>query len=193
LPHSFSLLFIASGVLFITMRGFSESFVLQSGDGLVLLASFIWAAGGLIFRKFLHSVPVSTVVFTRSLIAVWGIALTFLFSPASVVLAQAQFLTPDLLVTLLAFAFLSRFLTVFFFYQSLDRLPVATVSVFSNFAVVGSILFASWYLGEPLRLYQIIGASLILTGTVLLEVFNGFHPSHEHRVAHLMQKHAHRA
>jgi drug/metabolite transporter (DMT)-like permease len=193
LSHSFSLLFIGAGVLCIALRGFTESVVLRPGDMLILLSSLIWAGSGLLFRKFLHDVPVSTVVLTRAVIAVWGISLSFLFSPAGAVIAQAQSLTPDLLVTLLAFAFLSRFLTVFCFYQSLDRLPVSTVSVFNNFAVIGSIAFAFWYLGEPLQTHQAVGAALILTGTILLEALNGYHPTHEHRISHLVQKHMHRA
>jgi drug/metabolite transporter (DMT)-like permease len=52
--------------------------------------------------------------------------------------------------------------------------------------VIGSIIFAAWYLGESLTMYHIIGGVFILAGGLALEII-GIHPTEKHLEDHLTQ------
>jgi len=190
--HIFSLCAIALGIIFISFRGFTSSLTLQHGDALLILASLSYAFGDLVFRRFLAEIPTHTIILGRSIVAITGLTIIAFFLHISP-LQEASTLPISLLPVLLGFAFVSRLLNIFCFYQSLERLPVSTVSTLSNLTVISAIAFAAWFLGEPIYAYQLVGGTFILFGTAMLELVGEHHPSEEHQIAHLRQRQVQRA
>lgn len=188
--HIVSLCIMALGIIVLSLRGFSEEFRLYPGDALLILSSLSYSVGDLLFRKELHAFDTSAIVLVRSAVAMAGCVLVALLAPASIV-AEVRAFPIALLPILFGFAFFSRFINILCFYQTIDRLPVSTVSVLSNLSILFSVAFASWFLAEPILSYQILGGGLIIAGAVILEVA-GRHPTEAHHIAHLRQRHAHR-
>ena len=192
LRHIIANAFIIAGILCIALRGFTEGLTLYPGDILVLLSSFFFGLGDIIFRKYLHKVHTTVIVLGRSAIAIIGVLFFSSLVPSAGTLAEVRSLPWEFLGILLGFGFISRFLNVFCFYQALDRLPVGTLSVFSNLTVISSMTFAHLFLKETIHAYQFTGGALIIFGAVLLELLNGRFHSEELHASQLEQSHAHR-
>ncbi|MDD4319804.1 MAG: DMT family transporter [Candidatus Peribacteraceae bacterium] len=189
--HYLSIAAIAFGIVFIAFRGFTEQLSFQRSDLLLILASFTFSVGSLVFRRYLHEVPSHTVILSRSLVALVGLLFVSFFLP-SPFLRETQALHPGLFPTLLGFVLISRLLSLSCFYKALDHLPVSSISLFSNLHIITSILFTHWFLGEPVFGYQVAGGAFIIFGAVLLELTGRHHPSPQHQEAHLEQRHSHR-
>lgn len=160
-----------------------ETFSLRTGDLLVLTATLTFTVGNILFRKHLSDLPTEVAILFRTgmAIAVF-LLLAILLAPS--LLAEVGAFPLALLPTLLAFGFVSRFLNLFSFYEAIERLPVTTVSLFSSLSIVVGVLFAHWYLGEPILWYHLVGGAFILGGAFLIQ-FVGIHPTEEHARRHL--------
>jgi drug/metabolite transporter (DMT)-like permease len=177
---------IVLGIIVIALRGLTEGFVLQRGDFLILFGSVIFASGGIVFRRFLSMLEPQVVILVRSFVAVGAFTVLSPFFEHPFV-AETTSLSLALIPALLGFAFISRFLNLFGFYVSIERLPVATVSFFSSLIIIAGPVFAHFYLGEDLLWYHFVGGALIVAGTVLLESF-GLHATKEHHRRHLKHR-----
>lgn len=187
--HMLSGLTIGTGIVSISLRGFQDGIALQPGDLLILLATFSYAAGNIIFRKYLQHIDPHVALFVRSSTAILTF---FLLSPfiEHPFIAEAVRFPAALLPALIGFGFLSRFLNSFSFYVAIDRLSVTTVSLVSTLETIGSALFAALYLRESLHWYHLFGGTLIVLGTILIEYIGAqrigiaiTHPLHN-RLAH---------
>ena len=187
--HIMSAAVMVLGMLTIVFRGFTEGLTLQVGDGLLVASSATFAFGSIFFRKHLKRCEPHVVLFGRSIVA---ITCFFLASPFTQhpLISELKNLPVQVIPTLLAFGFLSRFLNIFSFYQSLDRLPVTIVSLFLNSSVVVAIGLAAFMLGEPLHAWHIAGGALIILGSILLEI-RGLHSTEKHLERHLRHKNGH--
>ncbi|MDO8649306.1 MAG: DMT family transporter [Candidatus Peregrinibacteria bacterium] len=174
-----------SGIIFVAFRGFSVSITLQWGDALILLASVVFASGSIIFKRFLHDVPVQVVTVLRSVVAVSAF---FFVSPfiTHPLVEEIRTFPLELLPALLGFAFIARFLLLISFYEAVDRIPVATVSLASTMNIVGGTLFAHFYLGEQFAWYHMFGGGLIALGVLLLQLI-GVHATPEEHERHIRQ------
>jgi len=181
---------ILFGVLVITFRGFTEGFTFYRGDFMLILSSLTYAAGDLIFRKYLHDMHAHLVVLLRALIviATFPVILYFTGHPLNDEIASFPL---ELIGVLIGFTFISRYLNIMCFYQALDKLPVTTFSLSSNLSILTATAFAAWYLKEPVHLYHVVGGAFIVGGLILLERI-GAHPSPKHHEAHLRQRNAQR-
>lgn len=185
--HIAAIIAIFAGILTVSFRGFTEVFALRSGDILIIIATFCYGSSNIIFRKYLSSkVEPHLVLFTRSCAA---IATFFLISPfiehpfISEIMAFPLLLLP----ALFAFGFISRFLNSVMYYEAIDRLPVATVSLVSSLDIIGITFFAYLFLGETVHWYHYLGGAFLILGNVLLELL-GTHPTEEHLEQHLKQR-----
>jgi drug/metabolite transporter (DMT)-like permease len=185
--HFVSMTAILIGLVIISFRGFTVGLTLQRGDLFLILASFSYSIGDLLFRKYLHETPTEVIIFSRAIIAMTGFVILSAVWPQPII-AEIKAFPLELVWILLAFAFISRFLNITFFYQSLDRLPVATVSLFSNLSIIFAIIFANWFLNESIYGYQVFGGAFIILGTLLLEAVGSHHPSPAHHEAHLRHR-----
>lgn len=178
---------ILAGIVTIALEGFTAGLRLHLGDAFIILAALSFSIGSITFRTYLrHSHPQVAMV-TRALTA---IMVFFLLSPfrEHPFIVEVESFPWMLLPVLLGFGFISKFLNVFALYQSLERLPVSTVSLFGSLAVIVSVLFSHWYLGEPVFAYHLAGGALIIAGTVILEIVGL-----NHTPEHLKQRVHHRA
>ena len=186
LMHFVSTMAIVLGIATICLHGFTDGLTLQTGDALLLLASLCFATGSIVFRKFLHGTDPQLVVFMRSTVPIISF---FFFAPffPSPLLHEISTLSFVLVGALLAFGFISRFLNTFTFYEAIDRLPVSTVSLFSNLTMIVAIGLASAILGEAILFYHILGGALIIFGTLLLEL-RGMHENDDQLESHLTER-----
>lgn len=180
-------LVILLGLLFVTLKGFSETISLNPGDLFIILACICYGIGGTIIRKKLNHVDPEVIIFARSASA---ISLFFLISPfiKHPFISEITSFPFVLIPVLLAYGFISRFLLVFSFYESLKHLPVATTSLLSTMVVGTALLFAHFYLGEPIHWYQAIGALFIIIGAVIVQS-SGLYKLEKHLTHHWMSHH----
>jgi len=183
--HVAAIASVLSGIIIISLHGFTEGLSLRLGDVLVICSVVCYAAGNITFRSKLHGIEPHVALLSRSLTAV---TVFFLVSPfiEHPFISEVMNFPPMLIPTLIGFAFVSRFLNSITYYVALDRIPVPTVSLVSSLDIIGSTLFAFIYLNEPIMWYHYLGGAFIVLGNVLLELL-GTHPSKEHLESHLKQ------
>jgi len=179
--HQASIVAIFVGLVIIGLKGFTEPLTFQSGDLLIVLASLCFGSGGVLFRLFLTKVPVELVVLSRSSVAIVTFILLSPFMQNPLIMEISMF-PSALVIALVGFAFISRFLNLMSFYVAIDHLPVSTVSMFATLTIIGSLAFAHFYLGEGVEWYHVLGGACIIAGTLILEVVGApsAHKSHQH-------------
>ncbi len=187
LMHFVSTLSIVLGITTICLHGFTDGLTFQIGDALLLLSSFSFATGSIVFRKYLHGTDPQLAVFMRSVVPV---AMFFLIAPffPSPLLHDVSTLSLTLIGALFAFGLISRFLNTFTFYESIDRLPVSTVSLFSNLTMIVAIGLAHAILGENIEFYHVLGGALIVLGTILIELRGAHAATEEQLESHLTER-----
>src|SRR3989344_4024519 len=180
---------ILLGIVLVALRRFADTLTLQIGDILIILSALGFSIVSIILKKWLHAVAPEVVVLCRSGIA---ILLFFLLSPFTEHTLTNEFMNLPLrlIPVLIGFGFISRFLSILSFYVTIEHLKVSTIAFFSPLTMIGSILFAYWYLGEPVHIYHFIGGGMILIGILLIHV-TGMPANEEHAKAHLKQHHRH--
>ena len=181
--HAMSILTIVFGLVVIVLKGFSESFEPQMGDAFLVLACASYGIGSIIFRKYLHHGEPQIVMLFRSLTAVAVFIAASPFLSHSLV-AEITAFPLQAVPLLIGFAFVSRFLAVFSFYEAMDHLPLSTVSLSMNFPLIGSVAFGAWFYAEPILPYHLVGGALIIAGALALEIA-GIHGSDRHLQQHL--------
>lgn len=184
--HHAAIFTIMAGTIVISLRGFTEGLSLQLGDILVIASSLGYASGSIYYRKHLSHIEPHVALLMRSMTAI----LTFFaVSPflSHPFISEVISFPVALIPALLGFGFIGRFLNSVTYYQAIDRLELTTVSLVGSLGIVGSILFAYIYLGEPIAWYHYLGGAFIILGTILLEVI-GAHPDEEHLEMHLKQR-----
>lgn len=157
------------GVVVVALRGFSQGFSVQSGDILVLAGALMYATGSVVFKKKLHTLHPEIVLFVRGLTAITFFFLISPFVDFNIVSEVRAF--PFVLIgALLGYGFISRFMYLFTYYEAVERLPIHTISIALPLISVGSILFSHIVLGEVIAWFHVIGAALIIGGTVLMQM-----------------------
>lgn len=185
--HIVGALCVLFGVVIVTLRGFTEAITLARGDGYILLAAAFYAFGGILYKKKLHAVEPEITIFCRTCTALAVFFLTAPFMPSTLV-DELQHLPSTLIVALVGYGFLARFLNLFSFYEAIDRLPVRTVSLLLNLGLILSIGFAHVYLGASILPFHIAGAGFILIGSVFMEI-ESITKQEWHCAAHMKHKH----
>jgi len=174
---------ILLGVLTVALRGFSNGIVLQSGDVLIFLSSVAFASGSTILRKYLYQLEPQVIICARSFAA---IGLFFTLEPfvRETFGEELMNLPESLILALFGFGFISRFMSNFGFYEAVERLPIATVSLTATLSIVGSMIFVNLYLGSPVHIYQMIGGGLIVIGALVIQIV-GLHKNEKHLSIHM--------
>jgi len=155
---------------------------------LILLGAMTAAVGSVIFRKYLKRVHPEIVLFTRGLIAIGFFFVLSAVLQASII-EQVKVFPITLITALIGYGFISRFMYLISYYESMEKLPAQTVSLFLPLVTVGSLIFSHFYLGEHIHWYHWAGGVFILLGSLALMF------SHEHyRGIHLERhmRHHHR-
>ncbi len=179
--HHAAIFTIMAGTIVISLRGFTDGLSLQFGDILVIGSSFGYAAGSVYYRKHLSHIEPHVALLMRSMTA---IATFFVVSPflTHPFISEVANFPVALIPALLGFGFIGRFLNSVTYYQAIDKLELTTVSLVGSLGIIGSIVFAYFYLGEPIAWYHYLGGAFIV-----LEVI-GTHPDEDHLEMHLKQR-----
>ena len=159
---------ILAGLVVVALKGFGDGIILARGDLLIILSGCFYGLGGALIGKYLRHVVPQVIIVGRSLCA---IAFFFLLSPFihHPFITELQAFPWAMLSVLLGYGLISRFLLIFSYYESIERLPLPTVSLLGTLAVGTSMLFTHWYLGEAVAWYQASGALLIILGAVVVQ------------------------
>lgn len=178
-----------AGLLTVALHGFTKELVLARGDLLIILSGAVYGLGGVIISKHLHRIEPQVIIVARSLCAV---AFFFFLSPfiSHPFITELQTFPWALLSVLLGYGLISRFLLIFSYYASLERLPLPTVSLLGTVSVGTSLLFAHWYLGESIAWYQATGGVLIILGAIVVQ-WSSFMKMEGRFVHYLKAQHRH--
>lgn len=176
----FGLLCTTAGIVVVALKGFSTGFGVESGDMLILAGALTYAVGGVIFKKRLRKLHPEIILFVRGAIAVTFFIIISPFLEHNLV-GELKAFPMTLLSALIGYGFISRFLYLFSFYEAVEKLPIHTVSMVLPLITVGSLAFAHVTLGETLLWYHILGGTLIILGSLVVQLsakhFRGKHLS----------------
>lgn len=184
-----ALLSMFVGICIVALRGFSGPLTIASGDLLIIGGAFCYAMGSLTFKKKLTKLHPEVVLFSRGLMAI----VFFLVAAPLVQLPLVEEITAfpvELIGALVGYGFLSRFLYLFGFYESLERMSVHTVSLFLPLISVGSLTFAHFYLGEAVHWYHIAGGMFIILGSLIFQ-YSSHHFTEKHLDRHIRHSSRH--
>lgn len=180
---------ILFGILLVALHGFSEGIAFSLGDVLILTATTVFAVGSIVFKKFLHRVPTELIIVARATTAV---ATFFFLSPfiEHTFIKDLHAFPLALFPALIGFGFVSRFLNLFAFYVTIERLPVTFASLCMTMGIVVGIAFAALFLGESIEWYHLLGGSFITGGVIGMQLI-GVHRTPKLLEAHIRQHHRH--
>lgn len=185
--HAISLGIILFGLLCVALQGFTNGIALQFGDFLIISSALAYAIGGMIVKKYLHGIQPEIIILCRAMVA--ATAFVFLLPITGVEMTgELSIINPQILLALLGYGFISKFLGVYGFYQAIDNLSVRTVSMAGTLTVVGGMIFANLYLHEPIHWYQVVGGAFIVIG-VLSANRKGMHKNMAAEEHHIRQHH----
>jgi drug/metabolite transporter (DMT)-like permease len=181
---------ILAGVIIIALRGFTDGVNFQIGDLAIMGSAFCYALGSSIFRRRLSHLHPELAVLSRALVA---ISAFFLLSPFinHTLIGEAKAFPAYLLPTLFSFAFISRFLNTFTFYEAAEHLPLTIIYPVMMLDVVASAILAHFILGESLAWFHVVGGAFIIAGNLLLHRL-GVHDDDQHLEQHAVERLAHR-
>ena len=179
---------IFMGLLTVALHGFTARFSIANGDVLIILAGCFYGLGGALIGKYLRQVEPQIIIVARSLSA---IVFFFLLSPFITHSFASEFraFPLEFLGVLVGYGLISRFMLIFSYYESIERLPLATVSLLGTLTVGTGLLFSHWYLGEAIIWYQGAGAALIILGAIVVQW--GSLKKLEKYVVHALKAHHH--
>lgn len=160
------------GILMISLKGFTTGMVFAKGDLLIIAGALVYAFGTALIKKSIHSVHPEVALFFRGMVA---LSFFFVSSPfmRHTFLQELSAVPPHLFNAAVGYAFISCFLSLFCFYEAVERLDARTISIGLPVMSIGSIVFAHFYLGESLLWYHIFGAFFIVSGIIVMRVFDG--------------------
>jgi drug/metabolite transporter (DMT)-like permease len=185
----FALLCMTIGVSIVALRGFSGPIEIATGDLLILSGAVVYAIGGIVFKQKLTKVHPEVVLCVRGLMA---ITFFLLLAPITEVnlIHEVRSLPYTLIGALVGYGFISRFLYLFGFYESMERLQVHTVSLVLPLVTIGSLFFAHIRLGEVLEWYHFAGALFLIAGSFVMKL-SPKHKKGKHLARDLHHGHRH--
>jgi drug/metabolite transporter (DMT)-like permease len=146
-----------------------QSYSVRLGDTFILLGSLVSGGGTVIFKKYLTSMMPELAIAIRNIAAVVVVGSIAMVMQLSILEEVAAFPVQKILL-LLGFTFFSRYLSLSFFYEALERLPATTHSLILIASPLSGLVFAFLLLGEIVQPYQILGCLFIITGLILEHV-----------------------
>ncbi|MEQ1849034.1 MAG: DMT family transporter [Candidatus Peribacteraceae bacterium] len=172
----------------------AEALTIHKGDVLVILGAVTSGTGAVLFKKYLSHIMPELAILIRNFA---GIAVVIMigFAFSVPLTAEVAAFPLEKVLLLLAFAFFSRYLTLTFFYESLDRLPSTTFSLIQIGSPLAGVLFAALIVGEQIHSYHILGGIFILLGLFIEQMsaarirsLSKVHPLRWVRALHLQRK-----
>lgn len=143
---------------------FSGGFTINPGDVLIVAAAQVFAFGALLFKKYLTHIQPEIAIAIRNISGIVFVLVGYSFVGSGSAIQGIESFPTRLLLTLFAFVFFSRYLTLAFFYKALDRLPATTVALINIGTPLAGIAFSALLLGETVQTQQLFGGMFIVLG-----------------------------
>ena len=166
--HVLAATVVIAGIIVIALHGFTEQVGITRGDLFILASGAVYALGVMFAKKSVKDVHPEVALFFRGMVALSFFFLSSPFLHHTFVEELAAF-PADLLAPAVGYAFVSCFLYLFCFYEAVERLDTRIISIGIPMISIGSILLSHFYLGEPLFWYDLVGASMIVGGAIIME------------------------
>lgn len=179
------------GAVTIGLKGFTDGLLPSIGDMAIVGSAFAYSLGGCVFRKHLSHLAPQIAVLTRSLVAIGAFFIVAPFVERPFI-DEVRAFPLHLIPILLGFAFISRFLNTFMFYEAAERLELSRIYPAFMLDVIGTTTIAVIVLGETLQWYHVLGGTLILASNVGLQRL-GVRNDDEQLEHHVVDRVAHRA
>lgn len=159
-------LLMVGGLYFIFTQGLQNSLEFRSGDLLIALSALCLSFSLNIFKKYLHHVPSERVVIVGDTI---GVGLLFFAAPTLLNLPHhfAPIFEPAIFKPLLIFSIIGIAVSRFLWFKALDLIPAHRASIISLSSPVLALILVAIVLKEPLALYHMVGAALVIVGLAL--------------------------
>lgn len=143
-----------------------QNFNANYGVFLSILGAF-FCAFQVIFNKKLKDIDTMSSTFVQLLSA------SFVMFIYTFIINKKSFIIPDKksLILILILGVIHTAIAFHLYFNSIVKLPTTSVVVLSYVDPISSIIFASIFLNEKLVFIQIIGALLILSSTLILELY----------------------
>jgi len=157
------------GIGTINYGAIGEVAKIHTGDLLVVMGAIASGTGAVIFKKYLSHIMPEIAILLRNLtgIVVVGFFGTLFAVP---LIEEVSKFPLEKVLLLLSFAFFSRYLTLTFFYEALDRLPGTTFSLIQIGSPLAGVVFAWLILGEQIQSYHVLGGIFIVLGLLIEQV-----------------------
>lgn len=159
----FGALFVFLGTVIILYSG---SFSLNLGDLLIILGTAFYPIGNLSSKKIISTLHPMGILAFRSFFS--GLFLLLLSFMVEGVLWQPVATTKELVGLILIQGIAVLFISKFFWYEGLERLPVGRSVFIGSSAPVFSLIFAASFLGENPTIIQLLGFLVSLLGLFFL-------------------------
>ncbi|MBP9750252.1 MAG: DMT family transporter [Candidatus Peribacteraceae bacterium] len=157
------------GIAFTFILSLLQGVEPRSGDLLLLLGTIIFCSSNVCFRRYLLDCDPRLFLAVRICVAIVTLCLISPFLQVSMA-HEILNLPTSLILSLVAFAAISRFTGMFGYYTAVEHLPLPTVSLCGSTIVISSLLMSHWLTGEPLLWTHGVSAVLIVAGTLVFEL-----------------------
>ena len=181
---------VGLGITLVGLRGFQDGITMHWGDLMIVAGSLIFSGVSILAKQKLRHLPPELILFVRSTTSITCYVIALLFIRHSLV-GEIRAMPLTLVPALIGFGFIARFLNTLSFYEAAERLPLSLASLVTPTEVIIAVFFAHFYLSEPLQWYHFIGGSLIVLGTLLLQIV-GIHGDEEEERRQMQQNYRHR-
>ncbi len=155
---------MVSGLLVIFTRGFMLGYSFMPGDLYVAGAAFMWASSAVLMKKYLQHIPPEVLVAARNIIGGLVLVLIAFHDISQINVVQ------EIPLYLLGLAVFGIILAQLLWYSALEHTSASNVGLASISIPVFGTIFAAFFLGEKLELYQIVGGAMVLLGLTAMEI-----------------------
>lgn len=162
---SFGFLVVLAGMLFVNMQALNEG---NTTWGLFCgIMSAVMYAVMVIFNKKAKRI-------TGLENSMWQLITSFLTVAVFVIIKQGFSINIKInsVLPILVLGIINTGIGCYFYFSSIGNLPVQTVAICGYLEPLSAVIFSVLFLNESMKLIQIIGAALIITGAAFGELSN---------------------
>lgn len=153
------------GVFFLGTKGLSQTFSLQSGDILIILAGLSFATSTVLYKKYiLHITPALLVALRTLICGVILSAILMIFEPNALAGVYEQ---PSVLIFIGSYTLFVIFIAYILFFWSLEHVKATTMALIGLLSPIIGIIYASILLNEQIYFQDVIGITIIMGGILL--------------------------
>lgn len=157
------------GVIYLTTQGFTAGLSISNGDMLTILSAISYSLGTLIFKKYVHTDNIETLVTYRACIGsiILGIVTASMLSSNE--LTEIARLGGSMHY-LIAYAIIGIIITYLLHYYALEHTTLTNNAIFTLASPIIGVAYARIFLNEQITGIHIISGSIIIAGLVVTKL-----------------------